>query len=234
MPFVIGPSGWAWACLLFCGGAVPGAVAFPGAIPFPPLPLTEVSDNGPSQNPDPKFTTKDPENESSTSPSSTSTQTNSVSLIWAGPADVDDFNVDLPAGFAQSVQQQIIAALSSLTVVESTLLTSTTTSSASSSAPTPTCPSSTYSNSTNFSVHLAQGSNTFNLDYYETTHPEILVPGTQWIFAEVQGEVQSWSVMGTPSNPTTTQSDSTSITFENPLISTMGRQPPTEVSYMPS
>ncbi len=49
------------------------------------------------------------------------------------------------------------------------------------------CPTSAYSNTSNFGNDIPQGANTSNLDYDATIHPEILVPGPQWELAEVDG-----------------------------------------------
>lgn len=88
---------------------------------------------------------------------------------------------------------------------------------ASAAAATHTCPSSSYSNITTFVEPMQQGTNTFNLDFDATTHPEILVPGTQWMFAEVDGFLSEWSVMGSPVQPDVLASNGTFIQFEIPL-----------------
>ena len=90
-------------------------------------------------------------------------------------------------------------------------------SSVSVAAVTHTCPSSSYSNTTNFAETMPQGTNTFNLDFDATTHPEILVPGTQWMFAEVDGYLSEWSVMGSPVQPDVLASNGTFIQFDIPL-----------------
>ena len=84
-------------------------------------------------------------------------------------------------------------------------------------ATTHTCPSSSYSNTTNFVESMPQGTNTFNLDFDATKHPEILVPGTQWMFAEVDGYLSEWSVMGSPAQPDLLAYNGTFIQFEIPL-----------------
>lgn len=87
----------------------------------------------------------------------------------------------------------------------------------SAAAATHICPSSSYSNTTNFVETMPQGTNTFNLDFDAITHPEILVPGTQWMFAEVDGYLSEWSVMGSPVQPDVMASNGTFIQFEIPL-----------------
>lgn len=84
-------------------------------------------------------------------------------------------------------------------------------------AVTHTCPSSSYSKTTNFAETMPQGTNTFNLDFDASTHPEILVPGTQWMFAEVDGYLSEWSVMGSPVQPDVLASNGTFIQFDIPL-----------------
>lgn len=88
---------------------------------------------------------------------------------------------------------------------------------AAAAAATHTCPSSSYSNTTNFVEIMPQGTNTFNLDFDATTHPEILVPGTQWMFAEVDGYLSEWSVMGSPVQPDVMAYNGTFIQFAIPL-----------------
>lgn len=64
---------------------------------------------------------------------------------------------------------------------------------------------------------MPQGTTTFNLNFDATTHPEILVSRTQWMFAKVFGYLSEWSLMESPIQTEVTAYNGTLIQTDIPL-----------------
>ena len=95
------------------------------------------------------------------------------------------------------------------------------------------CPDKSFMNSSQLVWKFLQGSNTFNLDYEMTNAHGILTPGTQWMFAQVDGFLSEWTVYGNPQSPKILETNSTNIQFEVGLDQSLSTLILDQVSYSP-